>query len=183
MMILLSLQNQSHSFMVARRKIKCTTPIGGKKDTDILLDAKQNFSILLGYVGIQAALPSLGQCPQSVQIQPPWFTGAGGGGGICPPEYYSLEAVVPGLVLIGAAVTLSKSIDSKRFLITTKGLGTIDRTLDIGVKKQPEQIFFEDVEEWNMTPFGLLVKHSSETSFFPLFWDSKDVEAVLADRV
>ena len=182
LLILLSLQNRCDSFMVGRRKIKCTTPIGGDKDKDILLDAKQNFSVLLGYVGIQAALPSLGQCPKSVQIQPPWFNGAGGGG-ICPPEYYSLAAVIPGLVLFGAALVLSKNIDSNRLLVTTKGLGTIDSKVDIGVEKQPEEILFKDVEEWNMTPFGLFVKHSSETSFFPLFWDSKDVEAMLADRV
>ena len=181
-LVLLFAPKECDALMVGRRRIKCTTPIGGNEKTDALFDTKPNIPVLLGYVGVQAALPSLGQCPQAVQIQPPWFTGPGGGG-ICPPEYYNFGAIVPGLLIIGSAFALYKNISSNRLLITSKGLGTIDTSMDIKAEKQPEEILFKDIEEWNMTPAGLIVKHSSETSFFPLFWDSNDVKALLEDRL
>ena len=173
---------ECNALVIGRRRILCTTPIGGNEETDALLDPRPNFPIILGYVGVQAVLPSLGQCPKSVQIQPPWFTGAGGGG-LCPPEYYNLEAILPGLLIIGLAVVLSNYINSNRLLITMKGIGNVESKIDIGVEKQTEEILFNDIDEWNMTPAGLMVKHSSKTSFFPLFWDSKSVEALLEERI
>jgi len=180
LLLVLSLQ-QCSAFKIGMRRIKCSTPIGGKP-TDALLDPRPNIPCVIGYVGAQALLPSLSKCPVDAQIQPPWFNGSGGAG-FCPPEYYNLGAVVPGIAIILAALALNMNISSNRLLVTTKGIGTIDKTMDIGAVKQPEEILFKDIDEWNMTPAGLIVKHSSSTAFFPLYWDQKSVEALLDERV
>lgn len=79
-----------------------------------------------------------------------------GGGGICPSRV---------LQFCSRSSRLSIGIISNRYFITptTKGLvGTIDSRMDNGVETQPGGItcIFQDIEEWNMIPLGLFVKHS-----------------------
>ena len=70
---------------IGRRKIQCTTPIGGNENVDALMEPRGNIPGILGFVGAQAALPTLGKCPASVQWQAPWFSGnVQNGGGLCP---------------------------------------------------------------------------------------------------
>ena len=180
LLLLIPKNNECHALVVGRRRIQSTTPLGGKEDIDALLDPRPNIPVLLGYVGCQAVLPSLGQCPLEFQIQPPWFTGSGGGG-ICPPEFYNFAAIVPGLLLLISSIALYQNISANRLLITSRGLGIVEAQRNI--QSAPEDILFEDIEDWNMTPVGLFVQHSSKSSFFPLFWDSKSVEALLEDRI
>ena len=103
------------------------------------------------------------------------------GGGICPPEYYNLAAAAPGLAIIGAGVAWASYIESNRLLVTNTGIGTLPKNNDI--KEFEETVLFKDVEDWFMTPVGLVVKSPETTSFFPLTWDQKSVEAVLEERI
>jgi len=167
--------------MIGRRRIQCSTPIGGNPDNDALMDSRPNLPYILGFVGCQAFLPTLGQCPKADQWQPPWFTGVDVGGGICPPEYYNLAAAAPGLAIIGAGVAWASYIESNRLLVTNTGIGTLPKNNDI--KEFEETVLFNDVEDWFMTPVGLVVKSSETTDFFPLTWDQKSVEAVLEERI
>mmetsp|Transcript_15279 Transcript_15279/g.31347 ORF Transcript_15279/g.31347 Transcript_15279/m.31347 type:complete len:217 (-) Transcript_15279:73-723(-) len=173
---------------IGRRRIQCSTPAGGDPETDALLDPRPNLPFILGFVGAQAFLPSLGQCPTSVQIQPPWFTGKDtAGGGLCPPEYIDASACLPGLAIIALAVAWTSYIDSNRLLITKKGIGTLDTGGSSNSSSDgfEETVLFSDVKDWFMTPIGLVVRSSSAstTNFFPLGWDSKSVEAVLEERI
>ena len=167
--------------MVGRRRIKCSTPIGGKPDTDALMDPRPTLPFLLGFVGFQAFLPTLGKCPPSAMIQPPWYNGVEGVGGICPPEYYNLGASLPGLAIIGAATALMISIDANRLLVTKKGLGTA--SVKSGVSGFEEEVLFSEIDDWFISPVGLVVKSSGTTNFFPLTWDPKSLEAVLEERI
>lgn len=145
------------------------------------MDPRPNLPFILGFVGFQAFLPSLGKCPVPDQIQPPWFNGnLDAGGGICPPEYYNLAASAPGLAIIGAAVTWALYVNNNRLLVTNKGLGI--NPLKGGIKEFDEEFLFKDIKEWIMTPAGLIVK-SSETKFYPLAWDQKSLECLLEDRI
>jgi hypothetical protein len=169
------------ALMIGRRRIQCTTPVGGKDDSDALMDARPNLPYCLGFVGFQAFLPTLGQCPPSVAFQPPWFNGNEyAGGGLCPPEYYNLVASAPGLAIIGAAAVWALYIESNRLLVTDEGLGTLSN----GSEKCDfeETVLFSEIEDWFMTPVGLVVR-SSETKFFPMSWDAKSLEAVLEERI
>lgn len=166
---------------IGRRRIQCTTPVGGNADTDALMEARPNLPYCLGFVGFQAFLPTLGQCPSSVSFQPPWFNGNEyAGGGLCPPEYWNLAASAPGLAIIGAAAVWALSIESNRLLVTDEGLGSLSNG---GEKSDFEAtVLFSEIEDWFMTPVGLVVK-SPETKFFPMGWDSKSLEAVLEERI
>lgn len=167
---------------IGRRRIQCTTPIGGNPSVDALMDPRPNLPYILGFVGCQALLPSLGKCPPIEQIQPPWFSGLpDASGGICPPQYYSLAASAPGLVILGAAVAWATYVDSNRLLVTDKGLGTIPTEQDIG--NFEETVLFDDITDWFMLPVGLVVKSAESTNFFPLAWDSKGLETLLEDRL
>ncbi len=167
---------------IGRRRIQCTTPVGGNPSVDALMDPRPNLPYILGFVGCQALLPSLGQCPSIYQIQPPWFSGLpDASGGICPPEYYSLAASAPGLAIIGAAAAWATYIDSNRLLVTKNGIGTIPAKEEI--KEFKEKVLFKDITNWFLTPVGLVVKSSETINFFPLAWDAKGLETLLEDRM
>ena len=146
------------------------------------MDPRPNLPYILGFVGCQALLPSLGKCPPLEQIQPPWFSGLpDASGGICPPQYYSLVASAPGLVILGAAVAWATYVDANRLLVTNKGLGT--NPIDQDISDFEETVLFDDITDWFMLPVGLVVKSSETTNFFPLAWDSKGLETLLEDRL
>ena len=183
LILLFSLESCS-SLMVGTRKIKCATPIGGK-ESDALMEPRPNIPGILGFMGAQAFLPSLGKCPVQSQIQPPWFLGnEQAGGGICPPEFWNPQALLPGLVVIACAAALNSYINSNRLLITEKGMGTIQTDQDISSRDYQEPILFSEISEWFMTPVGLILKQTStKTIFLPLFWEQKSVEALLEKRL
>ena len=167
---------------IGRRRIQCTTPVGGNPSVDALMDPRPNLPYILGFVGCQALLPSLGKCPSIYQIQPPWFSGLpDASGGICPPEYWNLGASAPGLAILAVAAAWTAYVDSNRLLVTKKGFGTIPIKED--VKGFKEIVLFKDVTNWFMTPVGLVVKSSETTKIFPLAWDSKGLETLLEDRL
>ena len=176
---------------IGRRKIQCTTPIGGNENVDALMEPRGNIPGIIGFVGAQAALPTLGKCPASVQWQAPWFSGnVQNGGGLCPVEYWNLGAVLPGVLIIVGAATLYDYIKSNRLLITDTSLGTVPVTIDLTTTGDSDAVAdlvsFSDIENWYMTPVGLMLKTTKPNSnykFFPLFWDQKSVEAVLDDRI
>ena len=171
----------AEALTIGRRRIQCSTPVGGNPDTDALMDPRPNLPYIMGFVGFQAFLPTLGKCPPADMIQPPWYSGIEGVGGICPPEYYNLGASLPGLAIIGAAAAWAFSIEANRLLVTKKGLGTA--SVNSGVSEFEEEVLFSEVESWFMTPVGLVVKSPETTKFFPLTWDQKSLEAVLEQRI
>jgi len=171
----------AEALMIGRRRIQCSTPVGGNPDVDALMDPRPNLPYILGFVGFQAFLPTLGKCSSGAMIQPPWYSGIEGVGGICPPEYWNLGASLPGLAIIGAAAAWALSLESNRLLVTENGLGTASVNSDIG--EFDETVSISDIENWFMTPVGLVVKSSETTAFFPLTWDQKSLEAVLEERI
>lgn len=177
------------ALMVGRRRIKCVQPQNGSPQ-DAVMDPFPLIPSLMGYVGCQAVFPTLAKCPYSVQIQPPWFSGTEGGG-LCPPEYWNLPAALPGAVIFAATAAVVSYINSNRLLVTETGFGVVPVTgtkdaLEVVVNKD-DLISFKDVEEWFVTPVGLVVKQKSSTgggtSFFPTCWDANDVKALLDDRL
>ena len=161
---------------VGKRSILCTTPLGGKKE-DALMNPKPTLPFLLGYVGCQAFLPTVGKCPGEVMFQMPWYTGPQTAG-FCPPEYWNLGASLPGLILLGAAAAMNVYANQNRLVITSTALGTMKADGNI---KDAEMVDFKGITESKMTPLGLIVKRGTDTTFFPAFWDPKSVEALLED--
>ena len=185
--ILLLFPKQSvEGLTIGRRRILCTTPPAGAgsfSEKDAWMNPRPNLPFGLGFVGFQAFLPTLGQCPIDSQIQPPWFSGGDTiGGGFCPPEYYSLQASLPGLSIIIIALAWNSYINSNRLLITQKGIGTLNAA---GAPDDAfeEAILFSQIKKWYMTPLGLVIVSSAGgNKFFPLSWDQKSVEALLEER-
>jgi hypothetical protein len=180
LLLVVAAWRQAEALQVGRRRIKCITPVGGREDTDALMDLRLNIPFGVGFVGMQALLPTLGQCPPANQIQPPWFNGNPyAGGGICPPEFYSIVASAPGLAILSVAFASFLYFDANRMLVTKKGLGTLSGT---DMSSFQEEVLFKDIEEWFTTPFGLVVK-SEGFKFFPVSWDTKSLEALLEERI
>jgi len=178
--------------MVGKRRIICTQPVGGKSD-DALMGQRAVIPALTGYAGFQALLPGLGKCPIDVQIQPPWFQGAGGAG-FCPPDYWSLPAEGVGFAILAAAVALDSYTKTNRLLIDNNGIGVVevedtgnglkDNLAVVDNEKKSSMIAFKDITDWKMTPVGLIIETSSSSKeFFFVAWDSKSVEAVLQERL
>ena len=125
---------------------------------------------------------------RNVQIQPPWFLGEeSAGGGPCPLYYIDVQACLPGLLIIVAAAAWNSYINSNRLLITKDGFGMLkynpsDNGNDEDLSQFEETVLFSEVKNWFMTLVGLLIR-SSTINFFPLFWDTKSVEAVLEERI
>mmetsp|Transcript_20958 Transcript_20958/g.31617 ORF Transcript_20958/g.31617 Transcript_20958/m.31617 type:complete len:211 (+) Transcript_20958:31-663(+) len=179
---------------VGKRRILCSTPIGGgRENVDALMDPSLAIPVVTGFVGCQAALPSFGKCPNDYQFQVPWFKGDGGSG-LCPPEFWNAGALAPGFVLIILGLALNAYSQSNRLLITDTSIGMISTHQDItsttttssssSSSLESSLTQFQDIEEWTMTPLGLVLKlKSSSYKFFPSFWDPKSVEALLSDRL
>jgi hypothetical protein len=170
------------ALMIGRRRIQCSTPTGGK-ESDCLMDPRQNIPGIIAFVGAQATIPSLGKCPVENQFQPPWFLGnADAGGGLCPPEFWNAGALLPGLVILGGALVFNQYITSNRLLITDDGVGVVPS--EVKKEERSDLTPFNDIENWFMTPVGLFLKlNSGSFKVFPLAWDQKSVEAVLEDRL
>lgn len=176
------IMTMSDALMIGRRRIKCSTPIGGT-ETDCLMDSRPNIPGIIGFVGAQAVIPSLGKCPIESQLQPPWFLGnSDAGGGLCPPEFWNIGALVPGILIISIAIVLNQYFVSNRLLITDSSIGLADPE---ALKDQVTGLeSFRDIDTWFMTPVGLVLKlNSGGYKIFPLAWDQKSVEAVLEDRL
>eukprot|EP00588_Corethron_pennatum_P019709 CAMPEP_0194332472 /NCGR_PEP_ID=MMETSP0171-20130528/59248_1 /TAXON_ID=218684 /ORGANISM="Corethron pennatum, Strain L29A3" /LENGTH=195 /DNA_ID=CAMNT_0039094343 /DNA_START=66 /DNA_END=653 /DNA_ORIENTATION=+ len=173
---------------VGKRRILCTRPADGLA-TDALMDPKPTIPLLIGYVGIQAVLPSFSQCPVASQIQPPWFKGEGGAG-FCPPEFWNFGALVPGLLFFGVALAINSYAESNRLLVDGDGIGIVGVVSEDGDRRKiskdsADMIPFGEIEDRTMTPLGLIVKRSggSGTTFFPALWHSQSVDALLDDRM
>lgn len=180
-LFLLLVLSSCKALMVGRRRIQSSVPKIGGQPADALMDVRPTMPALFGFIGAQAVLPSLGQCSVEAQIQPPWFLGdTGAGGGICPPEYWNLQTLLPGGAVVAFALGLGFYFNSNRLLITEKGLGNFP--VDSDRSEFKEEIMFSEISDWVMTPVGLIVK-ASKIAFFPLAWDQKSVEAIMEERV
>lgn len=153
---------------------------------DALMDPSLALPVSTGFVGCQAALPILGKCPTVNQFQVPWFKGEGGSG-LCPPEFWNAAALAPGFVLVLVGLALNVYSQSNRLLITDTSIGMVSSNQDMTTLEDDSSSTltrFQDIDEWTMTPVGLVLKlKSSSYSFFPSFWDVKSVEALLDDRL
>mmetsp|Transcript_26490 Transcript_26490/g.31245 ORF Transcript_26490/g.31245 Transcript_26490/m.31245 type:complete len:203 (+) Transcript_26490:59-667(+) len=181
--------SHASALMIGKRRIICTQPVGGKAD-DALMGQKPVIPALTGYAGFQALLPGLGKCPIDVQIQPPWFQGAGGAG-FCPPEYWALPAVGVGFGILAAAFALNSYTETNRLLIDNNGIGVVEvedtgngSKDNLAVIDKSGMIPFKDITDWKMTPVGLSIETSSSSKeFFFVAWDAKSVEALLQERL
>ena len=186
--ILQSLQS-SNALNVGKRVIKCTT-LPNNPNTAILSPV-YNIPTLTAFTGAQATLPSLGKCPIDVQYQVPWYIGDGGNG-LCPPNYWNLISLLPGLVLFGIALMLRNYACNNRLVISDSSLGLISMgngDNDISESSVKTLVNFSDVEDWSCSAVGLRIKckalssdGDSDDVYLPPFWNVKDVEALLNDR-
>ena len=170
----------ARSLNVGKRRILCSKPLGGK-ETDALMNSKPTLPAILGYVGVQALLPTLAKCPDSEMWQRSGYLGSSGAS-FCPPEYWNLGLSLPGIIIILAAVALNVYANFNRLVVTDKSLGIITTDADVS---SAELIDFNKIEKWSMTPVGLLVQEASSgrSKLFPAFWDNKSVEVLLEDRM
>mmetsp|Transcript_4021 Transcript_4021/g.5459 ORF Transcript_4021/g.5459 Transcript_4021/m.5459 type:complete len:197 (-) Transcript_4021:755-1345(-) len=170
----------AHSLNVGKRRILCSKPLGGK-ETDALMNSKPTLPAILGYVGVQALLPTLAKCPNSEMWQRSGYLGSSGAS-FCPPEYWDLGLSLPGIIIILAAVALNVYANINRLVVTDKALGVVTTDADVS---SAELIDFNKIEKWSMTPVGLLVQEASSgrSKLFPAFWDNKSVQVLLEDRM
>eukprot|EP00578_Thalassiosira_sp_NH16_P003979 CAMPEP_0181132546 /NCGR_PEP_ID=MMETSP1071-20121207/31050_1 /TAXON_ID=35127 /ORGANISM="Thalassiosira sp., Strain NH16" /LENGTH=195 /DNA_ID=CAMNT_0023218881 /DNA_START=38 /DNA_END=625 /DNA_ORIENTATION=- len=167
------------------RVIKGSTPVGGDPTADVLFDPNPAIPALTLYAGFQGVLPSLAKCPNELQFQPPWYLGDGGSG-LCPSEYWNLATAAPGFVLLAASAWLYAYAGANRLVVTERAVGVVNVGADVTAEDAREYLIaFNDIEAYNLLPFGLSVTTKSEggSKFFPLFWDSNDVKALLEERV
>jgi len=182
--ILQSLQ-PSNALNIGKRVIKCTT-LPNNPNTAILSPV-YNIPILTAFVGAQATLPSLGKCPIDVQYQVPWYIGDGGNG-LCPPDYWNLGSLLPGLVLFGIALILRNYACNNRLIISDSSLGMISMSSDdndVSESSVTTLVNFSDIEDWSCDAVGLRIKckTNADDVYLPPFWSVKDVEALLNDRI
>ena len=176
------LHTPSAALNIGRRRISCTT----LRNTDAVLDPNYNLPNLAFFAGAQAVLPSLAKCPEELMYQAPWFEGSGPG--FCPVAYWSLPALVPGLVLFAAAAAMRRYASTNRLVVGTDSLGTA-KVEDGEVVDEAPLVDFRDVEDWSVGPAGLSVRRrdgeggASSSLFVPPFWNAKDVEALLEERI
>ena len=180
----------SNALNVGKRVIKCTT-LPNKPNTAILSPV-YNIPTLTAFIGAQATLPSLGKCPVDVQYQVPWYIGDGGNG-LCPIEYWNLSSLLPGLVLFGIALILRDYASNNRLFTSDSSLGMISMGRDDDANENDVKtlVNFSDIEEWSCSAVGLRIKcktssfdgDSDEVVYLPPFWNVKDVEALLNDRI
>jgi len=168
------------------------TPAVGRKESDAIMDHRPVLPAIIGYIGAQALLPALGKCPDSIQIQPPWFKGDGIGAGICPLEYWNLPTALVGAAIIAVGAAYNYYSTENRLLIDSSGIGTVK--VKRRLKKETEglviddridnMVLFSDIADWKMTPLGLLINRKlSSSSFYTIAWDSKSVEELLKERL
>ena len=129
----------------------------------------------------------MGKCPVDVQYQVPWYIGDGGNG-LCPPDYWNLGSLLPGLVLFGIALILRSYACNNRLVISDSSLGMISMGSDDDVSDSNVKtlVNFSDIDEdWSCNAVGLRVKckANGDDVYLPPFWNVKDVEALLNDRI
>lgn len=135
-------------------------------------------------------MPSLGKCPVDVQYQVPWYIGDGGNG-LCPPNYWNLGSLLPGLVLFGIALILRNYASNNRLVISESSLGMISMSSDdndVSYSSVKTLVNFSDIEDWSCDAVGLRIKckangNSDDDVYLPPFWNVKDVEALFNDRI
>ena len=183
-MLLLQSLPSSNALNVGKRVIKCTT-LPNNPNTAILSPV-YNIPTLTAFIGAQAILPSLGKCPVDVQYQLPWYIGDGGNG-LCPPNYWNLNSLLPGLVLFGIALILRNYACNNRLVISESSLGIVSMSSDNDVSESSVKtlVNFSDIEVWSCSAVGLRIKckTNADDVYLPPFWNVKDVEALLNDRV
>jgi len=170
---------------VGKRVIKCTT-LPNNPNTAILSPV-YNIPTLTAFIGAQATLPSLGKCPVDVQYQVPWYNG-NAGNGLCPPGYWNLSSLLPGLVLFGIALILRNYACNNRLVVSDSSLGMISINGDDNDATENDVktlVNFSDIEEWSCSAVGLRIKckTNADDVYLPPFWSVKDVEALLNDRI
>lgn len=185
--LLTFLVDAASALMIGKRRIQCTTIANG----DALLDQRPTIPAIVGYVGFQALLPSIGQCPFDVQVQPPWYLGPPiGGGGLCPLEYWNLAPFGAFVAIVGSAIAFNVYTTANRLLVDSDSVGLVNvngsgSNLSVDRSGDDNMISFSDIEDWNMLPFGLVINRKSTggPAFFPVSWDPPSVKALMEDRV
>ena len=105
----------------------------------------------------------------------------------------NLSSLLPGLVLFGIALILRNYACNNRLVITDSSLGMISMSSDdndVSESSVKTLVNFSDIEDWSCGAVGLRIKckasstdGDSDDVYLPPFWNVKDVEALLNDRI